>query len=38
MRATQLDRETAQAFAIPVGRVYASVFGLGAGLAALGGC
>ena len=28
MRATQLDRETAQAFAIPVGRVYASVFGL----------
>ena len=30
MRATQLDRETAQAFAIPVGRVYASVFGLGA--------
>mgnify|MGYP005680357043 CR=1 FL=1 len=37
MRATQLDRETAQAFAIPVGRVYASVFGLGAGLAALGG-
>ena len=36
MRATQLDRETAQAFAIPVGRVYASV-GLGAGLAALGG-
>ena len=37
MRATQLDRETAQAFAIPVGLVYASVFGLGAGLAALGG-
>ena len=37
MRATQLDRETAQAFAIPVGKVYASVFGLGAGLAALGG-
>ena len=37
MRATQLDSETAQAFAIPVGRVYAMVFGLGAGLAALGG-
>lgn len=37
MRATQLDRETAQAFAIPVNRVYALVFGLGAGLAALGG-
>jgi branched-chain amino acid transport system permease protein len=37
MRATQLDSETAQAFAIPVGRVYALVFGLGAGLAALGG-
>ena len=33
---TQLDRETAQAFAIPVG-VYVLVFGLGAGLAALGG-
>lgn len=37
MRATQLDSETAQAFAIPVERVYALVFGLGAGLAALGG-
>jgi len=37
MRATQLDRETAQAFAIPVGKVYAAVFGLGAGLAALAG-
>ncbi len=37
MRATQLDREMAQAFAIPVNRVYALVFGLGAGLAALGG-
>lgn len=35
MRATQLDQETAQAFGIPVGRVYAMVFGLGAGLAAL---
>ncbi|HDR29886.1 branched-chain amino acid ABC transporter permease [Rhodovulum sp.] len=37
MRATQLDRETAQAFGIPVERVYALVFGLGAGLAALAG-
>ncbi|GAA0289298.1 branched-chain amino acid ABC transporter permease [Rhodovulum strictum] len=37
MRATQLDRETAQTFGIPVGRVYALVFGLGAGLAALAG-
>ncbi len=35
MRATELDRETAQAFGIPVDRVYAIVFGLGAGLAAL---
>jgi branched-chain amino acid transport system permease protein len=35
MRATQLDREMAQAFGIPVGRVYAGVFALGAGLAAL---
>jgi len=35
MRATQLDRETALAFGIPVGRVYSVVFGLGAGLAAL---
>ncbi len=35
LRATQLDRETAQAFGIPVERVYALVFGLGAGLAAL---
>lgn len=35
MRATQLDRETAQAFGIPVGRVYAGVFALGAALAAL---
>ncbi len=35
MRATQLDRETALAFAIPVDRVYAGVFGLGAALAAL---
>ena len=37
MRATQLDRETAQAFGIPVERVYAAVFGLGAALAALAG-
>ncbi|MAW86559.1 MAG: branched-chain amino acid ABC transporter permease [Phyllobacteriaceae bacterium] len=36
LRATQLDRETALAFAIPVDRVYALTFGLGAGLAALG--
>ena len=35
MRATQLDRETALAFGIPVQRVYSAVFGLGAGLAAL---
>lgn len=36
MRATQQDRDMAQAFGIPVGRVYSWVFGLGAGLAALG--
>ncbi|WP_370400269.1 branched-chain amino acid ABC transporter permease [Sulfitobacter sp. JB4-11] len=36
MRATQQDSETAQAFGVPVGRVYSLVFGLGAGLAALG--
>ncbi len=35
MRATQLDPETAQAFGIPVARVYAGVFGVGCGLAAL---
>lgn len=35
MRATQADREMALAFGIPVERVYALVFGLGAGLAAL---
>jgi branched-chain amino acid transport system permease protein len=35
MRATQYDAETAQAFGIPVGRVYAVVFALGAMLAAL---
>lgn len=37
MRATQLDSETAQAFGIPVARVYALTFGLGCGLAALAG-
>lgn len=37
MRATQADREMALAFGIPVERVYALVFGLGAGLAALAG-
>jgi branched-chain amino acid transport system permease protein len=36
MRATQQDSETAQAFGVPVGQVYSWVFGLGAGLAALG--
>ncbi len=36
MRATQQDSDTAQAFGIPVGKVYSWVFGLGAGLAALG--
>jgi branched-chain amino acid transport system permease protein len=35
MRATQLDRDVAQAYGIHVDRVYAMVFGLGAGLAAL---
>ncbi|MEP9397765.1 branched-chain amino acid ABC transporter permease [Mesorhizobium sp. KR2-14] len=35
MRATQYDRETAQAFGIPVGHVYAGVFALGAMLAAI---
>jgi branched-chain amino acid transport system permease protein len=35
MRATQWDRETAQAFGIDVDRVYAGVFGLGAALASL---
>jgi branched-chain amino acid transport system permease protein len=35
LRATQLDREMAQAFGIPVEKVYALVFGLGAALAAL---
>lgn len=36
MRATQQDSEMARAFGIPVTRVYALVFGLGAGLAAMG--
>lgn len=35
MRATQYDRETAQAFGIPVDRVYSGVFALGAALAAI---
>ncbi|MBX3596643.1 MAG: branched-chain amino acid ABC transporter permease [Rhizobiaceae bacterium] len=35
MRATQIDREMARAFAIPVDRVYAGVFALGAMLAAI---
>jgi len=37
MRATQLDRDMALAFGIPVERVYALVFGIGAALAALAG-
>ncbi|MFN3937204.1 MAG: branched-chain amino acid ABC transporter permease [Gemmobacter sp.] len=35
MRATQIDRDTARAFGINVDRVYALVFALGAGLAAI---
>lgn len=35
MRATEQDRDMALAFGIPVERVYALVFGLGAGMAAL---
>lgn len=35
MRATQVDRQTAQAFGINVDRVYTGTFALGAGLAAL---
>lgn len=35
MRATQVDRQTARAFGINVDRVYAGVFALGAGLAAV---
>jgi branched-chain amino acid transport system permease protein len=37
MRATQFDRETAQAFGIPVERVYSLTFALGAALAAIAG-
>src|SRR4051812_19717425 len=37
MRATRLDSETAQAFGVPVKRVYAIVFALGAMLAAVSG-
>jgi branched-chain amino acid transport system permease protein len=37
MRATQLDRETAQNFGIPVTRVYSMIFALGAMLAAMAG-
>jgi branched-chain amino acid transport system permease protein len=37
MRATQQDREIAQAFGVPVNRVYTVAFGVGAGLAAVGG-
>jgi len=35
MRATQIDRDTAQAFGINVDRVYAGVFAFGAALAAV---
>jgi branched-chain amino acid transport system permease protein len=35
MRATQFDSETAQAFGIPVERVYSAVFAIGAALAAV---
>jgi branched-chain amino acid transport system permease protein len=37
MRATQQDPEIAQAFAVPVNRVYTVAFGAGAGLAAVAG-
>ncbi len=37
MRATQQDREMAQAFGVPVGRVYSLAFALGAVLAAVAG-
>ncbi len=37
MRATQQDREIAQAFGVPVERIYAAAFALGAVLAALAG-
>ena len=37
LRATQQDREIAQAFAVPVNRVYTTAFGAGAALAAVAG-
>jgi len=37
MRATQQDREIAQAFGVPTERVYAAAFALGAVLAAIAG-
>jgi branched-chain amino acid transport system permease protein len=37
MRATEQDPEIAQAFAVPVGRVYTAAFGLGGGLTAVAG-
>ena len=37
MRATQYDQETTQAFGISVRRIYATVFAVGAGLAAIAG-
>jgi len=37
MRATQQDQEMAQAFGVPVRRVYATVFAVGAMLAAVAG-
>ena len=37
MRATQQDREIAQAFAVPVNRVYTVAFGVGAALAGVAG-
>jgi branched-chain amino acid transport system permease protein len=37
MRATQQDPETAQAFGVPIRRVYAIVFAVGAMLAAVAG-
>jgi branched-chain amino acid transport system permease protein len=37
MRATQQDREMAQAFGVPVRRIYTIAFGAGAGLAAVAG-
>jgi branched-chain amino acid transport system permease protein len=37
MRATRFDRETAQAFGIPVDRVYSLTFALGAALAGIAG-